>query len=409
MDDTAQKLSFIPKGPTLTGKMRLYTDAAILRSLADDVSPTNAIRSLEILDRAIIVCGIAGGRLDMILSLIVTIQRHCFPTPSPTFTVNAVSQPLRRDLRLLSSRHKIVCFSESPSLVTFQSNLAKGPFIIRGYAQDWPAIREHPWRSAAYLRFISGPGRIVPVEVGKDYRADGWTQKLMPWDDFLSTLDLLDQNPQQCTECYYLAQHNLFTQFPALRDDIVIPDYVYSSLTSRDFPMYRPPGNDEQLVLNTWVGPEGTVSPAHTVGFIFHFSIYSFNHRNLGSLLQHIRYLQSTFLFMAVADWCPVQVVGQKTVWLAPPTVSGVMYPYSSAKSDDPAADKTHSSMGTTSRVDVFSRTDACKGDFSDFWDHVVPAALHETLESGDLLFLPPGWWHSMRAESSSFSLSMWF
>jgi lysine-specific demethylase 8 len=277
MDDTAQQLLFIPKGPALTGRIRLYTDAAILKSLAD-VSATTAIQSLGTLDRAIIVCGIAGGRLDMILSLISAIQRHYFSTPSPTFTVKVVSQPFRKELRLLSSHHKIVCLSESPSVMTFQSNLANGPFIIRGYAQDWPAMREHPWRSAAYLRFISGPGRIVPVEVGKDYRADGWTQKLMPWDDFLSTLDLIDQNSPQSTECYYLAQHNLFMQFPALRDDIIIPDYVYSSLTSRDFPMYRPPGNDEQLVLNTWVGPGGTVSPAHTVGFGFSYSIHNIDH-----------------------------------------------------------------------------------------------------------------------------------
>jgi lysine-specific demethylase 8 len=82
------------------------------------------------------------------------------------------------------------------------------------------------------------------------------------------------------------------------------------------------------------------------------------------------------------------------------------MYPYPSGK-NNPAADKTQSSMDTTSRIDVFS--DACEEDFSDFWDHVVPTALHETLESGDLLFIPPGWWHSMRAEDSSFSLSMWF
>lgn len=65
--------------------------------------------------------------------------------------------------------------------------------------------------------------------------------------------------------------------------------------------------------------------------------------------------------------------------------------------------------MSNTSLVDVFSADAARKEDFSDFWDQVVPIALHETLEPGDLLFIPPGWWHSMRAEETSFSVSMWF
>lgn len=31
------------------------------------------------------------------------------------------------------------------------------------------------------------------------------------------------------SEGLYLAQHSLFTQFPKLRADILVPDYVYSS------------------------------------------------------------------------------------------------------------------------------------------------------------------------------------
>ena len=82
------------------------------------------------------------------------------------------------------------------------------------------------------------------------------------------------------------------------------------------------------------------------------------------------------------------------------------MYPYPITNSHDSA---TQLSMSNTSRVDVFSARDTTKEDFNNFWDHVVPIALHETLEPGDLLFIPPGWWHSMRAEETSFSVSMWF
>ena len=40
------------------------------------------------------------------------------------------------------------------------------------------------------------------------------------------------------------------------------------SLPPEDFPQYVPPANDERLVLNAWLGPAGTVSPAHTVSSV---------------------------------------------------------------------------------------------------------------------------------------------
>lgn len=284
MDHAYNNLTSTPRGPALTGWTRLYTDAAILKSLAD-LNATSAKQSIETLDRALIICGLAGARLDMIHFLIDAIQRHYLQSSSLTFNTGVVSEPPRKEIQLSSSHQKIPSFSESPSLITFQSNLANGPFIIHGFAGDWPAMHEHPWRSAAYLRSVSGPGRIVPVEVGKDYRADEWTQVLMPWDDFLSTLELQDQiMPHVSTHCYYLAQHNLLMQFPALRDDIIIPDYVYASMTPHEFPLYQPPGNDEQLVLNTWVGPTGTMSPAHTVRLSIGYHTRSLT-INLGSLL----------------------------------------------------------------------------------------------------------------------------
>ena len=46
---------------------------------------------------------------------------------------------------------------------------------------------------------------------------------------------------------------------------------------------------------------------------------------------------------------------------------------------------------------------------YPDFWKDVPPRAMSVTLEPGDLLFFPPGWWHAMRSEETSFSVSMWF
>jgi len=65
--------------------------------------------------------------------------------------------------------------------------------------------------------------------------------------------------------------------------------------------------------------------------------------------------------------------------------------------------------MSNTSRVDVFSTNDAHLQNHPDFWENVVPNAISATLEQGDLLYFPPGWWHAMRSEDTSFSVSMWF
>jgi lysine-specific demethylase 8 len=124
-------------------------------------------------------------------------------------------------------------------------------------------MNEHPWHSVDYLRYVAGRGRVVPVEVGKDYRTADWTQRMMSWDDFL---DALEKDPTHSQTTLYMAQHNLFSQFHALREDILIPDYVFTSPEApATYPFYRPPHNEEGLALNAWLGPPGTASPAHTV------------------------------------------------------------------------------------------------------------------------------------------------
>lgn len=121
------------------------------------------------------------------------------------------------------------------------------------------------------------------------------------------------------------------------------------------------------------------------------------------------------------ADLTPAQVVGRKTIWLAPPEVSSHMYPYPSHNSStctsdqprNPAGNHQSPSLSNTSRVDVFPTSPegvaASKPEFPDFWEHAVSHATTVTLNPGDLLFFPPGWWHAMRSEETSFSVSMWF
>jgi Cupin-like domain len=76
--------------------------------------------------------------------------------------------------------------------------------------------------------------------------------------------------------------------------------------------------------------------------------------------------------------------------------------------SSNPAA----SQLSNTSSVDVFSTSEFANGEgrnHQEFWNNVVPNAMSATMEPGDMLFLPPGWWHGMRSEDSSISVSMWF
>jgi lysine-specific demethylase 8 len=96
-------------------------------------------------------------------------------------------------------------------------------------------------------------------------------------------------------------------------------------------------------------------------------------------------------------------VVGRKTVWLAPAKFHEEIYPLSS-----------ESGLSNTSSLDVFSMTRANQEnqrtkESYPLFAKVIEEAMIVTLKPGDLLFFPPGWWHSMRSEEKSFSVSFWF
>ncbi|KAH9484127.1 JmjC domain-containing protein D [Psilocybe cubensis] len=213
--------------PTELNTLRnIYTICCILRAiiLCDLLQFHEAISSL---DHAIIIAG-APGKLDLILHLIRGIQAKI--GQETAFRASGVSVQ-KCDYFKTNYKEDTVPSIVPPSFLSFQLVSSKSPFILRDYARDWPAMEERPWRSAAYLRSISGPGRVVPVEIGDDYRSENWKQKIMPWDEFLSTLNLEDQ-----------------------------PTSDFS-----DYPQYRQPVSEDNLLFNTWLGPEGTMSPAHTV------------------------------------------------------------------------------------------------------------------------------------------------
>ncbi len=127
------------------------------------------------------------------------------------------------------------------------------------------------WADGDYLRSIAGPGRVVPVETGGKYTDADWGQEIVSWDIFLGSSGWPSSaaHAAKHERRLYLAQYNLLDQFPQLRQDIIIPDVIYSEPpASSHAPAYKQPidaeTGAETVLLNAWLGPAGTESPAHT-------------------------------------------------------------------------------------------------------------------------------------------------
>lgn len=458
----------------------LYTDALLAWSLADlllvadqSVMPGDPelniaailLGAIHRLDLTIIVAGTPGrGRREICLRMIELCQSEykCLDQ-KPGLPSEPIADSERPRKRIRQSqadeddeRHRpdssqcdvrakytVPVFEEPPSMEDFSAKLSEKPFVVRRFAQNWPAFDPHEgqtspkWASREYLASIAGPGRVVPVELGKQYTDDEWTQRIMPWDEFLSRAGFPysdDDSHDSRSGEVYLAQHTLLEQFPKLEQDILMPDYVYAD---HDCPSHSPPTRTveprlqdakdakptlEQTVMTSlWIGPAGTLSPPHTDPYFNCFG--ECRRRWLLSMRSLIRHLLSA-----------VQVVGSKHVWIAPPAphVDKHMYCFGHDKGggdeeapsadaetqrgDDeeapsPSADTQRkrsaspqdltSLMTNTSQVPVFEggpQPPLFEDAYPDFTDHVEPRAMHTVLQPGDLLFLPPGWWHSIQS-----------
>ncbi|XP_059609099.1 bifunctional peptidase and arginyl-hydroxylase JMJD5 isoform X2 [Phlebotomus argentipes] len=143
----------------------------------------------------------------------------------------------------------------------------------------------------------------------------------------------------------YLAQHDLLDQIPELKEDIRIPDYCHIG------------SPETEVEVKMWFGPCGTVSPLH----------FDKKHNLLA------------------------QVVGRKRILLAHPQDSDAVYPYSGEM------------LSNTSQVDLESIDEAR-------FPRTKQISFCEVfLKSGEVLYIPPGWWHHVRAISNSISISFWW
>uniref|UniRef100_A0A182YA24 JmjC domain-containing protein n=1 Tax=Anopheles stephensi TaxID=30069 RepID=A0A182YA24_ANOST len=187
--------------------------------------------------------------------------------------------------------------------------------------------------------------RTVPIEIGSQYSNDDWSQKLMKFRDFVK------QNI-----CNEEASNPAGEQRAAYLAQHDLFDQIPALRADIAVPDYIA-RTDARPRIKAWFGPKGTVSPLHT-------------------------------------DPCHnllCQVFGAKVIILARPEDTEKLYPHE------------HFILNNTSQVD------ARQPDFERFPLAREVSFYRLTLHRGEVLYIPPKWWHYVESLSPSFSVSFWF
>jgi len=253
------------------------------------------------------------------------------------------------------------------------------PLVFTDLMTTWPALTTRSWLSTAYLLSQTFSGRrLVPVELGRSYLDDGWTQEIMPLREFIARWtggkdgmeetagedekDAVSRSSRSRRTVGYLAQHNLFGQIPSLARDIITPDLCFAD------PQRHGNGRGKLALplRNAWFGPAGTVTPLHTDPY-----------ENL---------------------LC--QVVGEKYVRLYGPDKGGAMRATGNTAGVD---------VGAVEGWDGDGDGDAGRMDDEEQRRFRGVEYVDCVLRPGDALYVPEGWWHYCRGLSVSFSVSFWW
>lgn len=323
-------------------------------------------RVVNTLDMAIQLTG-TPGRAKLFETIFDELKHCVISTPGASMPSQfSIVMPGKLQTQQPIPRH-----SSPLEFEEFQAHLddSNTPFIMTGAIEHWPA--RVGWTSPSYwMKRTLGGRRLVPVEVGSQYTDDAWSQKIIPFRDFLSTYML-----GECTEPGYLAQYDLFAQIPALRSDIQVPDYCYCSPP-------RPTNGttthevDEPL-MNLWLGPAGTKTPLHTDPY-------------------------SNIL---------AQVMGYKYVRLYSPKETIKLYPLGT---NDKGVD-----MSNTSSIDVSLDRVQCSDNADERLKATKQSEKYQSfndakfvegiLGPGESLYIPQGWWHYVEGLTIGASVSFWW
>lgn len=345
LDHAWEKLNAGPWQDVGKAWRQVYAFGCLLKTLCLCQPPREATAvsaALRVCDMGLLMGAAILG--DVLIRVAAILQAHlvsgkrpdCSPGQELPSTKKArCDHDAAPDVQLERAVPRLRC----PSLQHFQKHfLVPGrPVVLEGVAEHWPCMKK--W-SVDYVREVAGC-RTVPVEVGSRYTDEDWSQTLMTVSEFISKYI-----ESEARDVGYLAQHQLFDQIPELKRDIGVPDYC--CLGS---------GEEEEITINAWFGPAGTVSPLHQDP-------------------------QQNFL---------AQVMGRKYIRLYSPQDSEALYPH-----------ETHL-LHNTSQVDVENP------DLEKFPRFAEAPFLSCVLAPGEILFIPVKHWHYVRALDLSFSVSFWW
>ena len=365
-----------------------------------------------------------------------------------------------------SINHPVVRL-KAPALPYFQKymdSLAK-PLLMTGIMRHWPALDR--WKSKTYWLNKTFQGRrLVPIEIGRSYADDDWSQEIVPFRAFLNEYILASDpsessplaSPPELTHesdtiaseeeerhqssaengaghdstdderrTGYLAQHDLLSQIPSLRADIATPDYCFL-----DAP---PPKEGTPVALKLAEGrqkdsnhlaqraasdlPEGDINSPEDGGTTNNIQ----NNIWFGpawtiSPLHHDPYHNIL-----------CQVVGKKYVRLYAPEDSHRLDPKGWEEAPgkrEPTRElveggKVRGMGAGGDNVDFIDNSNNSNIDVTDLmlspaedWDAVYPGIsqvpyVECVLEAGEALYIPVGWWHYVRSCSIGISVSFWW
>uniref|UniRef100_A0A060TCP5 ARAD1D40260p n=1 Tax=Blastobotrys adeninivorans TaxID=409370 RepID=A0A060TCP5_BLAAD len=310
----------------IKGWIALHTVGSIVLAVTE-LGYSDALYQL---DYALLVAGKAASEFErqLIEHLVEKLSspenrlQYNWPETFPVPKLNSKELPCSME-QIDASRMDEIELMETMAVAT------KTPLVLRNMVSWWPALEK--WTNPRYL----AKGRLVPVEIGRNYTQHNWTQKVMILTEYIDEYVFKSNDPKG-----YVAQYDLFQSF--LGSDFAVPDICHFS--------------DNDPVINGWFGPEGTETPLH--------------YDNCDNVF--------------------VQVVGYKYIRLYDPECNA--YPDMALKN--------------TSLVDVSRPLDhEYLSKFPQFpWEQYKEVVLGP----GDALFIPKTWWHYVRSQTISISLSFW-